>query len=95
MTEVDLSRYTGRTGEFIRIRAEEGGIGAAEVRVKIADGAEAVLEAGTASMEIDGVTWCYATQSDLEPDQRLWITVTAIDQPGNKTTKIVRHLSGV
>jgi hypothetical protein len=94
VAEVDLSGYTGRAGEFIRIRAEEGRIGAAEVRVRIAGRAEALLEEGTASMATDGVTWWYAAQRDIDPDQPLWITVTAIDQPGNRTTKTVRHLSG-
>ena len=32
VVEVDLSGYTGRAREFIRVRAEEGRIGAAEVR---------------------------------------------------------------
>ena len=94
VADVDLSGYTGRAGEFIRIRAEEGRIGAAQVRVTIGGRAETPLEEGNASMETDGVTWWYPAQRDLEPDQPLWITVMAIDQPGNRTTKTVRHLSG-
>jgi hypothetical protein len=95
LSEVDLSAYTGRAREFIRIRAEEGRIGAAEVHVLIADQDETTLEEGAASVATDGVTWWYAAQKDLDPDQLLWVTVTAVDQPGNRTTKTVRHLSGV
>ena len=94
VVEVDLSRYTGRAGEFIRLQVEEGRIGAAEVRVAIRDRAEVLLEEGEAWVELDQVTWWYVAQKDLGPDQLLWITVTAIDQPQNRTTKTVRYLSG-
>ncbi len=94
VTEVDLTGYTGRAGEFIRIRAEEGRIGAAEVRVRIEGRAETRLEEGLAYVAVDGVTWWYATRSDLEADQPLWITITAADQPGNRTTRTVRHVTG-
>ena len=95
VAELDLSGYTGRTGEGIRIQADEGRIGAVEVQVRIVDGAEAVVEEGIASRETDGVTWWYMAQRDLEPNQRLSITVTAIDQPGNRTTKTVPHITGL
>ena len=92
--DVDVTRYTGRAGEFISIHAEEGRIGVAAVLVRI-EGREAMLlEEGHAVMAMDGVTWSYAAQSDLGPGQPLWITVTAIDQARNKTIKTVRHLSG-
>src|SRR5215470_2068683 len=35
--EIDLSRYSGRAGEFIKITVEEGKIGATGVEVLIAD----------------------------------------------------------
>jgi hypothetical protein len=53
-----------------------------------------LVEKGTAHMSTDGVTWWYAAQKDLAPDQLLWITVTAADQPGHRTTKVMRHLTG-
>src|SRR5579862_171226 len=93
VAEVDLSAYTGRTGEGIRIRAEEGRVGAVEVRVRIVDGADALVEQGIASRETDGVTWLYMAQRDIESNQRLSITITASDQPGNRTTKTLRHLT--
>jgi hypothetical protein len=94
LAEIDLSRCSGRAGEFIRIRAEEGKIGAAGVQVSLADGARAIVEQGAARLESDGVTWWYATQTDLPPDQVLWVTVTASDQPGNRTSKTLRHTTG-
>jgi hypothetical protein len=93
VAEVDLARYDGRAGDFIRIRAEEGRIGAAEVRVAIR-GETGTVEEGMAAMEIDGTTWWYAAQRSIEPNQLLWVTITAADQPGNRTTKTVRHVSG-
>lgn len=94
LAEIDLSGYTGRAGEFIKVVAKEGGIGAAEVKVIIADAAKAVLEEGSAGMENDGLSWAYPAKLDLPPDQPVWITVTAADQPGNRTTRTLRHTTG-
>lgn len=92
--DIDISGYRGKAGELIRVQVEEGRIGAAEVRVAIASPAESILEEGAASVETDGVTWWYAAQRDLASGQPLWITVTAFDQPGHRTVKTVRHVSG-
>ena len=94
ITEVDLTGYTGRAGQLIRIRAEEKKIGAAAVSLVIADRTQAVLEQGAACVEDDGVTWWYAAQKDIPPDQLLWITVRAEDQPGQCTSKALRHVTG-
>jgi hypothetical protein len=93
-TELDLTGYTGRAGQFIRIRAEKKKFGAAAVNVVIADGTEAVLEQGAASAEDDGITWRHAAQQDIAPDRPLWITVTAQDQAGHRTRKTLRHVTG-
>jgi len=90
ITEVDLTGFTGRAGQFIRIRAEEKKIGAAAVNVVIADRAQAVLEQGAACVDNDGITWWYTAQQDIPPYQSLWITVTAVDQPGRRTGKTLR-----
>ena len=94
VAEIDLSRYTGKAGEFIKVVAEEGKIGAATVKVVIADGANAVIEQGAAVVEIDGMSWWYPAQMDLAPNQALWITVTAADQAGNRTIRKLRHTTG-
>ena len=94
ITEVDLTGYTGKAGESIRICAEEKKIGAAAVNLVIVDGAKAVLEEGAATAENDGVTWRYTAQRELPSGQSLWITTTARDQPGNRTSKTLRHVTG-
>ena len=94
ITEVDLTGFTGDAGQFIRIRAEEKKIGAAAVNVVIADRTQAVLEQGAASVANDGVTWWYSAQQEIPPDRSLWITVTAVDQPGHRTSKTLRHVTG-
>jgi hypothetical protein len=94
ITEVDLTGYTGRACQSIRIRVEEKLIGATAVTVVIADQSKALLEHGAADVEDGGTMWCYAAQEDIRPDQLLWITVTAEDQPGNRTSKTLRHVTG-
>lgn len=94
ITEVDLTGYTGRAGQSIRVRAEEKMIGATAVNVVIADRTKALLEQGAARVEDNGVTWVYVAQQDTPPDQCLWITVTAEDQPGNRSSKTLRHVTG-
>ena len=53
LAEIDLSRYTGRAGQCIRVVAEEGKLGAAKVRVSIADRMKMVVEEGPATMDTD------------------------------------------
>ena len=94
ITEVDLTGFTGGAGQFIRIRVEEKKIGAATVKVVIADRSQTVLEQGAASLENDGVTWSYTAQEEIPQDRSLWITITAVDQPGHRTSKTLRHVTG-
>jgi hypothetical protein len=91
LVEIDLSAYTGQAGELIKVVAEEGRVGAAEVSIVIADAAKTVLEQGKAAAQADGVSWWYAARIDVPPDQPLWITVSATDQPGNQTVRTLRH----
>jgi hypothetical protein len=94
LAEIDLSQYTGCSGQVIKVIAVEGDIGAAEVKITVADGAQNTLEEGFAWKEATGNTWFYETRVDLAPNQPLWITVMATDQPGNRTTRTLRHTSG-
>jgi hypothetical protein len=94
ITEVDLSGFTGQAGEVIKIRAEEDVLGAAAVRVSIANRAKTILEQGNALVEKTGFWWSYSAQKTSAPDQAIWITVTASDQAGNKVVKTVRHVTG-
>ena len=94
LAEIDLSDYTGQAGERIRVRVEEGVLGAVAVKVAIADSGRSTLEQGAATLEDSGPWWCYKTQKQVSEDQPLWITITATDQPGNKNTRTLRHSSG-
>jgi hypothetical protein len=82
--QVDLSAYTGKAGETIRITASDD-FEVAGVGVAIHDTAGAVLEQGAATLA-DGV-WNYVTTANLPPGQQVSIEVTATDRPGPKTTK--------
>jgi hypothetical protein len=95
ITEVDLTGYTGRAGQIIRMRVEEKKIGAVAVDVRVEnDSRTAILEQGTATVAEDGFTWSYTALTDMPPDCYLWITVRAQDQPLNRTAKTVRHMTG-
>jgi hypothetical protein len=91
---IDLSRYKGHAGEFIKVVAEEGAVGTAEVTVVIKDRADVLVEQGLALMENDGVSWWYSAQRDVPADQPLAITITARDQPGHPVARSLRHTTG-
>jgi len=82
--QIDLSTYTGKAGETIRITASDD-FAVAGVEVTIHDTGGAVLEQGAATAA-DGV-WNYVTTTNLPPGQQVSIEVTATDRPGHKTTK--------
>ncbi|MHC1769975.1 MAG: hypothetical protein AB9869_37780 [Verrucomicrobiia bacterium] len=94
LAEIDLSQYTGRSGELISLTVRDGVIEAAQVQVKIADMANTVLEKGSAVKGPDSFTWGYTAQQDLAPNLALSITITARDQAGNRTQKTLRHTTG-
>jgi hypothetical protein len=82
--EIDLSAYTGKAGETIRITASDD-FGVAGVAVAIHDTYGAVLEQGAATAT-DGV-WNYVTTTSLPAGHQVSIDVTATDRPGHRTTK--------
>jgi hypothetical protein len=84
VAEIDLSAYTGKAGETIRITASDD-FEVAGVEVAIHDTTGAVLERGAATAA-DGV-WNYVTTTDLPPGQQVSIEVTATDRPGHKGMK--------
>jgi hypothetical protein len=83
--EIDLSNYTGKTGETIHIRASDD-FEVAGVGVVIHNAGGAVLEQGAATASGDG-TWNYTATTNLPAGQTVSIDVTATDLPGHKTTK--------
>lgn len=84
--EIDLSSYTGKAGEAIRIRASDD-FEVTGIEVSITDSNGAVLERGPAA-RVDGMpAWSYPTTTDLPAGQQVSIEVTATDRPGHKGTK--------
>ena len=84
--QIDLSHYTGKTGEPIRIMASDDfavtGVG---VTIRKPDGT--VLEQGSANVSGNDSTWTYAGRTNLPAGQTVSIEVTAADHPGHKGTK--------
>jgi hypothetical protein len=87
--DVDLSDYTGQTGESIVIQASDN-VAVTAVTVVIRTMAATVLEQGPAAFNPKTSRWTYQTQATAPPD-RLGVTieVTATDLPGNQAAKSV------
>jgi hypothetical protein len=82
---IDLAGYTGKVGEKIVIRASDD-IGVVGVTVAIRSDAGGVIEQGAAMFE-QGY-WRYTAQTALDlASGSFAVDVTAIDRPGNKTTR--------
>jgi hypothetical protein len=82
---IDLSSYTGKAAEKIRIRASDDvGVEAVSVTIRKQNGD--VVETGDA---VQGATgrWEYTTTQALEVGEAVAIEVVATDLPGNTGTK--------
>lgn len=84
--EVDLSAYTGKSGEPVRIRASDDFEGAG-VEVSLTDAGGTVLERGAAAKAGTDSLWMYTTTTNLPDEQPVSIEVTATNRPGHRTTK--------
>ena len=82
--QIDLSGYTGKASESIRITAHDD-FEVSRVAVMIHDTTGAVLEQGAATAST-GV-WNYVTTTNLPAGQQVSIEATASDRSGHKTTK--------
>ena len=80
--EVDVSAYSGKTGDAIRVRASDDVEvkGVAEV-IKAQDGS--VLEEGAATWSAATATWTYTATTNLAQGQSVSIEVTATDLAGH------------
>jgi len=86
VNSVDLSSYTGRVGDPIRIRAsKEAGVMAVNVAIRASD--LTVLEEGAAVLQ--NGTWIYTAATAVPASSAVTITATAVDRPGNTGTKTV------
>ncbi len=81
---IDLSAYTGKTGETIAIQASDE-VEVTGVAVRILDTGGTVLEQGPA--QANGGNWTYTATTELPVGQPVTIEVTASDLPGHTTTK--------
>jgi len=85
--EIDLSTYTGKAAEVIRVRASDD-VEVKGVSVTIRAQGGAVLEEGAAVFATSAGTWNYTTTTALPAGQPVSIEVSATDRPGHKATKI-------
>lgn len=85
ITDVDLSRYTGKVGDLVAVTAnDDHAVKSVAVRIENSDGS--LVETGPATQQADPNLWHYAAtakNTSLAGDK---ITVTATDQPGHATT---------
>jgi hypothetical protein len=88
--EVDVSAYTGQTGQSIRIRAtDDFQVMGVSVLMREPDTNEQ-LDGGDAVKGTDG-TWVFTTQATIPHGHTFAIDVTATDRPGHKTVKTLTH----
>ncbi len=87
VAEIDLSGYTGRVGEPIRIVATDD-FEVTSVGVRITKTDNSVVEEGPAARNgQNGSGWTYLSKTDLPAGETVSIEVTALDRPGNKGVK--------
>lgn len=87
ITEVDLSGYSGRISDKIRVRVTDD-FKVQSVGVEIRDAAGTLVEKGNAVAEANKLYWVFTAtvaNASLSGDK---ITVKASDLPGNETTDV-------
>lgn len=82
---LDLSGYTGQSGERIRIVATDD-VEVVGVQIRITDAGGALVEEGQAMSAGDG-TWVYTTTAQAPAGQAINVMATATDRPGNRTSR--------
>lgn len=85
--DIDLRGYDGRAGGTIRIQASDD-FEVVRVEAAITDDRGAVVESGPAVPGAPGtLEWTYRAASSLPSGAPIRITATAVDRPGNRTTR--------
>ncbi len=87
---VDLSSYTGKGGQTVRIEAMDL-IPLKSVQTRIQDSNGLLLEEGAAERDSATGDWVYTTQLEVEPVKTVQVEVTAEDCPGNRTSSSRWH----
>jgi hypothetical protein len=83
--EIDVSQYSGQTGDFIYIRTSDD-FTVEEVDVRILDNGGTELESASADFDSATNRWVYEGQTNLTPSTTIRIEVTVTDRPGGTTT---------
>jgi hypothetical protein len=82
ITGIDVSGYNGLPGSLLRVQAtDDFEVTTVEVQIDGPDGS--VVESGTATLQVDGLTWIYTAQATLPLRAGSRIICTAKDRPGN------------
>lgn len=80
---IDLSEYTGKAGDPIRIRVSDDFL-VKDVKLTIVDHNGNRIEDGDAMPDALGVVWTYTADKNVDNFEVGKIVVTAVDFPGNK-----------
>ena len=83
---IDVSDYHGVAGDPILILAYDD-FKVATVRVSIRNAAGAIVEQGNAVLQLNGLDWVYTATVENVVLAGTFITVIAVDTPGNESTK--------
>lgn len=84
--EIDVSNYSGKAGNSIRIRATDD-FKVIQVMVSIYNSGNTLVEEGYAIQDRNQVDWIYTTTADNTNIQGDKIVIKASDIPGNLTQK--------
>ena len=86
---LDLSGYTGKAGQVIRIQARDD-VKVERVSVAITDENQQMVEQGVAIADASEVWWTFSTTADC-PTATATVAVRVEDLPGNRVEQVVAH----
>ena len=86
---LDLSGYTGKAGQVIRIQARDD-VKVERVSVAITDANQQMVEQGLAIADTAEVWWTFSTMADC-PTATVLVTVRVEDLPGNRVERVTTH----
>ncbi len=90
--DIDLSGYTGNSGEMIRVKAVDD-FEVKEVRVSIQELDGTVIEEGAA--ELEAGQWVYEATTTVKKGETVVVQATAKDHPGHAASRRADHACGL